>query len=507
MKSFLKSFAWLTLGALLAKILGGFYKIILTNIIGGENIGIYQQLFPVFNFLVILSTTGVPLGISKMIAKAKEDEKSSVYKTTLIVFIIYSTLLALILILFSGIIAKTQGTSVYKNAYYILAPAIIFSSITAVLKGYFQSKEDFKPTAISNIVEQLIKIGVSVVLILVFANGNSYLQIMFAIVGILIGELFGCFIILIFKRKYKSKEKATFKKKYLDEICKNVLPIMLASVVIPLSQLIDSFLVVRLLSINFTQFESVYLYGLQTGVVGALINVPTIISFSMISVLLPSLSRDFSAKNEEGFLKKFKLSLKVILFFAIPCALFVLVYPKNLTMLLYGTKLNGFNMDGQMIASKLLFWSALNILFLCLSQFFSMCLQARESRTTPVINNIIGMAVKLVLEIVFIPSAKLNILSFTLANLIGYLTICVLNVYALSRKMNIVLDKIIPLKIILASALTLAVSLSLGLIGLNNINFVLISMLSILIYFVLIWKMKIFSKKEIKLLIKSRKND
>ena len=517
--SLLKGFTYLALGSLLAKLFGGIYKILLTNVLGGQNIGVYQQLLPVYAFAVVLVSAGVPLGVSKMMANVDESKKAIALKSTFILFFVYSTFLAIIMAMLSKSIAKGQGNEYFWFAYCILSPAVVLSSLSAVFKGYFQSLQNFKPTAISNIFEQISKIVFSIGVIVLFVS-SSRGQIAVAITGILVGE-FSCFVALLYMKKQldkslnnvasidkKSKTKFTFADfmSFAKHIAKNVLPIMLTGLVLPFSNLIDSFLVVRLLNNNFSVDKSIYLYGLQTGVVGAIINVPTTITFAFISVLMPTLSKNFVSGDEKQFSYKFRLAYKSILAITIPCFLFLLVYPNSIINLIYGSNLNAYNMNGQMISSTLLLWSSFNVVFSCLATFFSMCLQARNNRVMPIINSIIGVAVKLLLEIIFVPTSNISILAFTIAGVIGNLTILTLNYYLLKRE-NIGFIKTVELlKIILCSTIVLTISLLLGTIGLTNTSFVIIGLFSVIMYLILCWKLKIFSRQELHFLSKSKTN-
>lgn len=500
--SFLKGFTWLAVGNLIAKLFGGVYKIILTNIVGGQNIGVYQQLLPVYSFVIVLTSVGVPLGVSKMLANI--DDKEKAFKSTKVIFLVYSCILASVLALCSKLFANAHGNGRYWVVYLLLAPAVVLSSLSAVYKGYFQSVEDFRPTAISNIVEQIAKIVVGLGIIALFVT-NSFLQIVFAILAILVGELVA-FVMLKNMKKTKGCEHINFAdiKFYFHKLIKNVLPIMLTGLVLPLTNLIDSFLVVRLLTKTFSPSESVYLYGLQTGVVGTLCNLPATITFAIVSVLVPSLAKDFAGGDEKSFKKKFQLAFKCVLAITIPCALFLIVYPQNVIGLIYGGNLNAFNMNGQIISSKLLIVSSANIIFSCLATLFAMCLQSRNVRYLPIINSIIGAIIKLVLEAIFIPYPSLNIVSFGISAVLGNLTIMVLNFYVLTRE-NIKFIKLVDVfKILLASTISLALSLLLALIGLNNITFVLIIMLAVVVYLLVLAKTKIFDKKEIKSLISAK---
>lgn len=148
----------LAIGGVLAKILSAVYRILLTRILGGEGIGLYQLIFPVYSLCVVLSTAGLPMAISKVISKNAGNEKT-VLKKSLILTSLVSVLIFSFLILFSEALANLQGEPNLKLCYVILAPTIILVGCISVLKGYFQGKNNFTPSAISNILEQVLNFG------------------------------------------------------------------------------------------------------------------------------------------------------------------------------------------------------------------------------------------------------------------------------------------------------------------------------------------------------------
>ena len=68
-KSFLSGALVLSLGGLLAKVLGALYRIPLTNILGSYGMGLYQLVFPLFSLLLTISTAGIPVAVSKLVAE------------------------------------------------------------------------------------------------------------------------------------------------------------------------------------------------------------------------------------------------------------------------------------------------------------------------------------------------------------------------------------------------------------------------------------------------------
>lgn len=504
-KQIFKNMSWLTAGLFLAKLLSGLYKIILTHILGAENIGVYQQVFPVYTFLIVLVTAGVPLGVSKLLAKKESSEdKKQMIKSTLKVFFIFSLIVSAVLLILGRNLYVYKQNKGLVICNYLLAPGIVASALAGVLRGYFQGLNNFKPSALSQFFEQVIKLVFGLTLSLSFIKFGAIAQIVGAVFGVVLGDLTS-FVVLAVIYKKQTKYKAEYVKvdsADLKELTKIVLPLMLSSLVIPISQMIDSFLIIKLLNRNFEYGQSSYLYGLQTGVVSAMVNFPTALTFSLTSIMLPLLSRDFLNEREDEFSYKATLTVKLILIVVIPSAIFILMYSDNILGIIYGKRLNVFNIDGNALTSKLLFWSGFNIVFLALSQFFAICLQARECRYLPFVNNLIGMVVKLILELVFVPSTALNILAYTIATSAGYFTIFALNLYEISHQVKLEINMKFYGKLIFANIAVVIVSFLLLAINNSPTAFILVGMFSIIIYLLIILKLKIFTKKDLNFVFK-----
>ncbi|MBR4999208.1 MAG: oligosaccharide flippase family protein, partial [Clostridia bacterium] len=249
----------LSVGGVLAKLFSAVYRIVLTWILGGEGIGVYQLIFPIYSLCVVLATAGLPMAISKVVAKNKESELSVLKKCFLFTGV-FALVLALFLSVFSKGLANLQGEKQISICYLILAPTILIVSITSVLRGYFQGKNNFIPSAVSNIFEQFVKLCVGLVLSLSLSGIGMLASIIGAIVGIVLSEIVSLAILLL----YIKKEKFTNKKQTnisIKEIVGDIAPITLTNIILPISNFIDSVLVVNLLTNNFSQKISVFLYG------------------------------------------------------------------------------------------------------------------------------------------------------------------------------------------------------------------------------------------------------
>jgi len=500
--SIFRNLSWVLICSVIAKLLGGVYRIVLTRILGTD-IGLYQMVFSVYSFLVILISSGISLSISKLISSKQDIQKHQkvIYGAVSILFAI-SGIMALVLILGGRGLAIIQGDRRLYFCYIILAPSLILSAGSAILKGYYQGIHKFNVSSISTIVEQVIRVLFGLVFMILL---NKF-YLLGALFGAMLGTLIGDILSFVFL-KISLRKKIDFKYslKYINEgkkVFKYAYPIMLYSLIIPLSNFIDSFLVVKLLNVNFIKQTSILLYGLQTGVVGSLTSIPSIFSFALSSVLMSTLSGDYVSKNNDMFDGKTKLSFKLIIFVSLPFAVFFAVNSSSIINLLYGNGINGFGVNGQYVAKNLLIISSVSIVFSSINQLSVIVLQNLNKKTTPIINLGIGMACKLVLELMFVPSG-LGIYAYAIATAVGFIVAGLLNLYAVERYCSNVLDiKFLTKQFILCGVLfTLFVIFKLFN---SNWIFILGSIFTIIIYFVGVYLIKLFSKKDINLLINKK---
>ena len=392
--------------------------------------------------------------------------------------------------IFSPALANLQGAGEISICYIILAPSIIIVSAASVFRGYFQGKQFFTPSALSNILEQFVKLVLGLVLSLVLIKLSLLAAIIGAIISIDISEIISVVVLLIF---YKKQEKSTEnnEKLPLKLILKDILPITLSNLIMPIASFVDSLIVVNLLSVNFSKSVAIFLYGLESGAVSSIITLPTIISFSIASVILPALT-NINAQQQS---KKINLAIKIILILTVPCVLAFSLFPDRLIAVLYGSRLNGMGLNGLKIASMIMLFSGVGIIFLTINQLYSSCLQAVDERFVAIRNLLIGVIVKFVLEVLFLPTAQLNILALAVANTFCYLTAFCLNRYEIKCYFKLENDAKFYIKLILANLIMFFVVISILLIKNSAFITVLAVLCGIAAYFLALFVLKAFNFK------------
>jgi len=481
----------LSVGSVLAKVFSAVYRIALTRILGGEGIGLYQLIFPFYSLCVVFATAGLPMAISKVVLKNPTAQKQ-VIKKCLMFSVCLSLILTFILLISSKGLAILQGQIDLTICYIILAPTIIFVSVSSVLRGYFQGKHNFTPSAVSNIVEQFLKLVFGLVLSVSLISVSLMAAIIGAVVSIVLSEVVSLFVLLV----YIKKEKITSNKKSevsIKKLLQDVLPITLTNIVLPISSFIDSVLVVNLLKINFSNSVSVFLFGLESGAVSSLVSLPTIFSFAIASVILPSI-----AHQKHSFNKNFSLTfaLKCVLIITIPCVIAFVLVPNRLIHCLYGARLNSYGINGLKIASQMLSISGIGVLFLALSQVYSSSLQAVDCRYITVRNLTIAVILKLVVQVIFMPSRMLNIYAYAVANVVCYLTVMLLNRFEIKENFKINIHYMFWAKLIFSNAVMMLALVSVLALNISAFNTILAILCAIVAYLICLYQTNILTRKD-----------
>lgn len=481
----------LVVGSVLAKIFSAVYRIALTRILGGEGIGLYQLIFPIYSLCVVLASAGLPMAISKVIARNKNCEKSVLKKCFMFTGVLALSL-SLILLIFSKGLASIQGEKDLYICYLILAPTILFISFASVLRGYFQGKHNFVPSAVSNICEQFVKLCVGLVLSLSLLSLGLIWAVIGAVLGIVVSEIVSIVVLIFYikKEKFSNNSDCVISVK---EIVKDVVPITLTNIVLPISSFIDSILVVNLLKISFSSDVSVFLYGLESGAVSSLVSIPTIFSFAVASVILPNIAHENNKINRS---KHLSFVIKLVLILTIPCLICFTLIPHRLLNVLYQNRLSSFGIDGIKIASSLLVWSGFGVVFLAINQIYSSCLQAVDERFVGVRNLTIAVFVKFVIELIFMPSKFLNIYTLAIANTACYILVMILNHFEIKNHFKLKIDYMFVAKLIFANCVMLLAMLIIMTLGKTNMNTVLAGVVAICAYFLALHKVDILSKQE-----------
>lgn len=424
--SILRGATSLGIGAFISKLIGAIYRVPLTNIIGGVGLGLYQMVFPVYAILLDFSGAGVPSALSKLISSEREKREysaQSYLNTSIRVLLMFGLICSAIMAIAAKPLAKIQGDESAYIAYLFLAPAITFVSLISCFRGYFQGLMKMGYTATSQIVEQVIKLCFGLLFAFIFKQ-NIPLAVGGATLAISISEIVALVYLVISYKRHKKANPFAFvfsRKDFFNQaktIIKTTVPITLIGIMIPLSQVIDSFLIINL--IKLYREDGTLLYGLFSGVVMTLINLPVSICYGVSTSTIPAVSgaKDVSEQNKNA-IKALLLTALVSVGFWVGLAYF----SDTVIGMLFGR----LSVIEREITRKLLLISCPCILLLSILQTSNAVLIGKGKLYSPLLSMFLGVVVKTILNILLLSVPSINIYGSAVAVIACYFVACLVN--------------------------------------------------------------------------------
>ncbi|MBQ8308640.1 MAG: polysaccharide biosynthesis protein [Clostridia bacterium] len=419
----IKGAATIAAGGLAAKLIGALYRIPLTNLIGGEGIGLYQLVYPFYCLLLTVSATGIPSSIATLTARriARGEDVKPLFSTCMRLFLCIGGASTVLMIALAPVLSRVQGEAALWSGYLALSPAVLTVSAISVFRGYFQGKGNMTPTAVSEIVEQAVKVGAGLLLAYFFRD-NLYRAVTALLIAVSVSEAVAlAFLTLVYRRDRRTLLNAPVKgeKPRVKSILKLSVPVTLSAILLPLSGLIDSVLIVRLLRAHTE--NAVALYGLFSGGAVTVINLPVSVCYGIAAATVPALSAAVE-KGESGRKKMlFSALLTLGLGALAAAALFFLAEPavRILYRSLTGEQLN--------TLVRLVKLYAVSAATLSLTQTLSACLTALGKPGRAAISMAAAMILKTALNFLLVRNPNLSVYGAALAANAGYLVSALLD--------------------------------------------------------------------------------
>lgn len=427
---------------IIVKIIGAVYKIPLDRyILGTEGMGIYSASYTIYNLLFVVSTAGLPVAISKMIAEstAKDDYKTadSIFRIARKLLFVIGLIAFAVMFFFSKNFANMINSPDSYFTTMVMAPSLLFVSIASVYRGYYQGMQNMYPTAISEIIEALSKLvfGLSVAYIVKSKFDTYYLSSAGAISGITIGTFLSvCFLIMYSKldrnRKrtmsvweFKNSKNSESSSVILKRLIKIAVPITIGVSVFTLTSFIDMATVMNTLGkLGYNKDLRSSLYGYLNRAITLFNMPPTVINAISISVV-PFIASSLALKNKKNAISTTRSALKITLLLGLPCAVGLSVLSQPVLKLLYD--------DGS--HSFLLTVMGLAVLFVTLVQTSNAVLQAWGLVWTPVFHMLIGGMFKIAINLILVSQPQININGAPIGTLTCYIVVMVLNIAKIKK--------------------------------------------------------------------------
>lgn len=553
----------LAVASVVAKLLGAMYRVPLTNVLGGEGMGLYQLVFPLYTLLLTVSSGGLPIAVSRLVAVklADGDEKGAarVLRVSLVALSLAGLIGTALLLIFGGAAAAFQGNAEARIAYYGIAPAVLFVAIISCFRGYFQGRENMLPGAVSQLTEQAGKLVFGLYLANKFMPMGYAYGVFGALVGVSLSELFAAAVLAItyvFGARARKRNAAYAARRLLaaepaaDEAfldltketaeererrriadeqtkseteeaerlaarpatavtkaadseftgdmtaemclgateaglqssCKEAkapdavtvreilgallavaVPVAFGSLVMPLTGLVDSMLVVNILQyVGYGRAEATAAYGLTSGTVATLVNMPVAVIFAFSAVLLPRVAK--CCRDPEKVAREAGFSLKLCCACGLLCALALGTFSSGIVRVLYSRGLEESQIETTVRLTRI---SAVSVLYVGIIQVSTAALQGLGEAKIPARNLLVGAIVKVAVTAVSL--FFIGVYGAAIGTVLCYATTAVLDVAALVKRVPLLADPKILLAPVVGTIAFAAAGLSVA-YGLSGIN-------------------------------------
>ena len=316
-QSYLKGAIIISIGGFLSKLLGAVYRIPLVAYLGGEGMGVYQMVYPLYCILLTVSASGIPTGIARLISSG------GAYGAERKAFYLYGgigLIGSLLMFAFSAPLAAAQGEPNVELCCKLLSPSVFFVAVISVVRGYFQGKGNMYPTAFTEVAEQAVKVAAGIALA-GFFKGDVARATAAAVVAVTLSEIITCCLAAAFYLGSRSKIKPLYRERSasVKSIFAYTLPLTFTAIAMPVCQLAESIAVVNIL--RGTADNATALYGIFSGCAVTIINLPVSVTYGLAAASVPNVSPLAAKGDIKGAKKEVRRALLYTLAISVPFAI------------------------------------------------------------------------------------------------------------------------------------------------------------------------------------------
>lgn len=368
--------------SLIGKALGALYRLPLTTILGGEGMGEYQLVTSMYVLFFTLACGGLPAAVSRTVAADRGTPRLALVVAG--IGAASGLAFALIFVALSPLFSMIQGNG-GTVTYLAVAPAIVFASLLAGLRGYFQGKGNLMPTSVSQIIEQAVKLTVGLWLARILVRGGAVPGAAGALIGVSVSEIVASGAVAAFlmiktpesteneikiaestekllaasgleaasdvvldpdgtdnpsesrSRKNAGTPRKAIRKTEVKSIAKAIIaaavPVTAGALVMPLTGVADSFTVVNILAARGLEAaEATARYGLVGGTVSTLVNLPVTVAYAFAAALLPRVA---GAANREKANREIAFSVRLAFVFSVYVSAIYVIFARDIIEILY----------------------------------------------------------------------------------------------------------------------------------------------------------------------------
>lgn len=440
-KTFVTGAIILMIAGFISRIIGFLFRIYLSNLIGAEGMGLYQLIVPIYTLIILTLTSGVSIAVSKMIAeelaKGHYINIKRISKVGLLFVLMISTTISILL--YTNIDFVVNNLLKDSRTYFsvlIMIPCIPLIAAASAYKGYFYGIQDVTPTAVSQIVEQLVKIGIIMALASQFLKAGLEYACALATLGMAIGEMSNLLVLAIcYKyKKYSfidqnSTKGKLRKRKLFSSIFSCAAPISFNRFIISIMSAVEVILIPRRLLVGGLNYiQCMEEYGKLMGMAMPLITFPALVTTSLATTLVPAISESISLRNFNKVNYRISKSIQITMVLGFIFMALFACYPDKIADMIYPSQNVG----------NTLFLLSFTCIFTYLQQILMGVMNGLGKQGLLLTNSIVGSIIRISFVYFLIPKYGLPV--YIIGIVISSFIVCVLNFITIVRNTGMVLD-------------------------------------------------------------------
>lgn len=421
----LKGTIILTGAGIITRLIGFVYRIFLAEKLGETNLGIYQLVFPVYNICFTLYASGIQTAVSQMISHERKSRHPAIIKSGICLSLITALSLSFLLFRFADWTgASFLGTKETASLLRILSVIFPFCGITSIINGYFYGISDAKIPAVSQIIEQLFRVGFVSGISLLVLSGTLTTEI--AVMGLIAGELASNIYNishLLRSVSFYTIQKSPF---HIRRLLQLSLPLSGNKLVISLLGSIESVLIPAMLCrYGYANDDALAIFGILTGIVLPFILFPGTITNSLSVLLLPAISRAAGNEQYHSVRQTTNVAIRYSILLGVLTSSLFLNFGQQIGVLVFHSENSG----------KLLTALAFLCPFLYVSTTLTSVINGLGKTGVTFLHTILGLCLRIIFLVLITP--REGIYGYLLGMTLSQILICVLNGIYLVRKNGI----------------------------------------------------------------------
>lgn len=445
-QNFLQGAAILTFGTLLVKLIGALYKIPMNRIIGTEGFGHFNVAYSIYNVLLMISSTGLPIAVSRMISEANtlgnRRQVQQIFRISLRLFLIIGVICTSAMLIFAPQLANLMRDPDAVWAIAALAPSVLFVCILCAFRGYFQGQQYMTPTAVSQVIEAVGKLVIglgAVVLILRMGYGVAEAA-GGAILGVTIGiVLAAIYLFLAYKQRHirlsegDRRMPVASTRDTTRQLLRLAVPITIGSAGLQIFNAIDTMIIQGRLqdAIGLSAQEATSMFGTYSAAQTFYMLPSALISPLAISII-PTVTEALTLSNFRRARSAEESAVRMTALIGLPCGAGLAVLAGPIQEFAYG-----YDMETLSVAGPILALLGIAVIFNCMVTVTTAILQAHGKVNVPIYTTLAGGIVNVVTDYVLIGMGSIHIYGAAIATIAYCAVIMFLNILAMHRGMEL----------------------------------------------------------------------